>query len=796
MRSISKLSLWALLIVTVVLPSCGGYINNPAPVLNSLSPDNDDAQSPQFNLTLVGNYFTPSSAVIWNNPASTSVTLQSEFVDVQHMTAIIPAELIQNPGVVSVTIFTPQPGGGTSISQTFTINPRPSPVPTISSITPTTADVGTTSVTVTITGTGFVTQSVVEINGTNMTTTVNGSTSIQVTLPASVLTTAGPLPIVVLNPPPGGGASDPYYLNLENPVPRLSSISPTGATAGSSQTTLTITGSSFTLSSEVLVNGTAVSTTPGGDTGLSAVVPASFLSGGTVLQISVLNPAPGGGTSNIVTFAVNATTTMGLPAIVDLAPDGSQAVSGICGTQANCTNLSNGLEPLTTSGPSASQTGQYVVFASTSDNLVLNDASPQSQVYFRDTCYNSGATCAPLTTLVSVDPNGNAADGPSAEPSTDTGGEHVAFSSLAQNLVTGIEVTGTHRQVYWTTPCKTATGCTSITTALVSQSADGSSEGNGDSYDPVISPDGRYVAYVSLATNLASNVNADGVTPQVYVTDTCEGAVSAGCFPTTYLVSTPDGTTPGNGASSHPALSSSGQYVTFTSTATNLGSQAPNPQQAPNVFVRQICYSTQTTCTSTSTTLASTPDGQAPANGASDFSVISSNGRFIAFQSTATNLIIGDGPTQQIYVRDTCLLDTTSTTCTPTTYLVSTVDGTTPANGLSERPTMSTTGQYMAFASLATNLSPNTANGVENIFARNTCLSVTITTTNTCTPLTVLVSQPAGTQPPPANGNSLIPWIGGEGHNVAFLSFSSNLIANDVNGANGIGDIFLGTTTF
>jgi len=801
LRFISRFSLWALLAVTVILPSCGeGYINNPVPVLNSLTPDNENAQSPQFTLTLVGNYFTPSSTVEWSDPSSPAgaQALQAIFQDVQHMTAIVPAGLLQNPGLISVSVFTPQPGGGTSIAQTFTINPRPSPIPTITAISPTVADVGSSTVTVTITGTGFVSQSVVEINGTNLTTTVNTSTSIQVTLPASEMTTAGPLPLVVLNPPPGGGASNTYNLELDNPIPRISSISPTGVTTGTAETTMTLTGTGFTLTSELLVNGTPVSTTPGGDTGLTGQIPASFFAGGSVLQISVLNPAPGGGTSNIVVFPVNATTTSGLPQIVDLAPDGSQAISGICGTMANCTSLVNGLEPLTTSGPSVSQTGEFVVFASISDNLVLNDASPQSQIFFRDTCFGGGATCVPLTTIASVDPNGNAADGPSAEPSTDTGGAHVAFSSMAQNLVTGIQVTGKYRQVYWTTPCKTATGCTNVTTELVSESADGSSEGNGDSYNPVISPDGRYVAFVSLATNLASNVNADGITPQVYVTDTCDGVASAGCFPTTYLVSTADGTTPGNAASSHPSVSNSGQYVAFTSTASNLGSQAPNPQRAPNVFVREICYATPTSCTPTTTTLASTPDGQAPANGTSDSSAISSDGRFIAFESTATNLIIGDGPTQQIYVRDTCLTNTVSTTCSPATYLVSTTDGTTPGNGLSENPSMSssTSGQFIAFASQATNLSPNTANGIENIFARNTCLSVTVTTTNTCAPLTVLVSQPAGTQPPPANGNSMVPAIASEGHTVAFFSFSSNLIANDLNGANGIGDMFLGTTTF
>lgn len=800
MRGISRLAFWTLLIAMAVLPSCGeGYINNPVPVLLSISPTSVEAQSPQFTLTLTGNNFTPSSELQWDNPATGTQTLLATFLTVKQMTVLISPQLIQNPGVVTVSVYTPQPGGGYSGTLSFTITPRPSPVPTISSISPTMAEAGSSEVNLAITGTGFVTQSVVEINGTNLSTTVNGSTSIEVTIPSTDLAAAGPLPIVVLNPPPGGGGSNVYYLNVQNPVPRLDSITPTGVAAGASDTTLTVAGSGFDLSSVVLANGTPLTTTPGGPVQVTARVPASMLSAGGVLQITVSNPTPGGGVSSIMPFDVNPTATVGLPMIVDLSSNtlypGAQAISGVCGTLTTCETTTNGLEPLTTSGPSASQTGQYVAFASISDNLVNNDASPQSQIFFRNTCLGEGASCSQQTTIVSVDPNGNPANGPSAEPTTASGGGQVAFSSLAQNLVTSAAISGKYRQVYWTVPCQVATGCSTVNTELVSISADGTSEGNGDSYDPVISPDGRYVAFVSLATNLASNVLADGVTPQVYVTDTCSGVTTSGCNPTTYLVSTPDGLTPGNGPSSHPAVSSGGQYVTFTSEASNLGPEAPNPNRVPNVFIGQVCYVTETSCT-VSTSLISTPDGVTPANAASDYSTVSGNGRYIAFQSTATNLIAGDGPTQQIYVRDTCLLDTVTTSCTPTTYLVSTTDGTTPGNGLSEHPSMSSSGQYIAWASQATNLSPNTANGVENIFARNTCLSVVISTTVTCATSTVLVSQPAGLQPAPSNGNSLLPVIGAQGHVAAFFSFSSNLVANDQNGASGIGDIFLGATTF
>jgi Tol biopolymer transport system component len=143
---------------------------------------------------------------------------------------------------------------------------------------------------------------------------------------------------------------------------------------------------------------------------------------------------------------------------------------------------------------------------------------------------------------------------------------------------------------------------------------------------------------------------------------------------------------------------------------------------------------------------------------------------------------------QQIYVRDTCTgVDTVTTTCAPSTTLVSTATGA-PGNGLSEHPSISATGQFVAFASLASNLA-NTTNGIENIFVRNTCLATTIT----CTTGVAISSISGGTNASPSNGQNLAPSISADGHTVSFLSFSNNLVPRD---NNALEDIFLGTTTF
>ena len=411
-----------------------------------------------------------------------------------------------------------------------------------------------------------------------------------------------------------------------------------------------------------------------------------------------------------------------------------------------------------------------------------------------DTCL--GQTSTPATLLVSVDRNNLPGNGASSEPSINTTAAHAAYTSLATNLVNYVPVSGGKREVYWQPICSpssttggsststtgTIAACTAATSTagstpsnaavLVSMGADGNA-GNGDSFNPVISPDGEFVAFASLATNLVSGVTVDGVTPQVYLRAMCSGVTpltqttttsssgttitsTSSCVPTTYLVSSPEGITPGNGPSSHPAIANAGTYVSFVSTASNLS--VANPSKMQEIFEQNECQLATTGCVPTMT-IISTPDGTTPAGGTNSEPAISYDGRFVAFASTAANLGVASGGIQEIYVRDTCTA-ATITTCTPSTLLVSTPNGIAPANGLSEFPSINQnstgSGQLIAFASLASNLSLNAANGVENIYVRNTCNTIA-TSTSACAPGTALASQAAGTSPPAANGSSYAP---------------------------------------
>jgi len=811
----SCLNFWLLTgFLAIFVAGCQQQLNYPVPVAKAISPTHISAGQPTFTLTVTGSDFTPSSVVEWNVGASTQ-PLSTLFVSTTTLTAQVPAIDIQNAGQAKVLVFTPQPGGGTSPQASqpplvLTIDAVSNPIPQITSVSPSGVFAGSASFVLTLTGSNFASLAVVTVNGNPRSTGFTNSTTLTAAILASDIAQAGTLQIAVINPQPNGGASDNFPFTVKNQTPTVTSLTPVAFTAGSAGGVLAVTGTGYVSTSVVYINGAPQTTAFGSSTQLQVSLTAGDVAAAGINSVEVVNPPPGGGTSTAVTFAVDPTPLAGLPVLLDLAPDGTQANNGVCGPTCS------GVPTLTTAGPSVNGNGQFVAFASDSTNLVLNQMTGVSNIFVRNTCLvtsttsssSSSAACSPKTLKISQTPSGTDANGPSSEPTIDSGGAHVAYTSTASNLVNYVAVSGTHQQVYWQQTCAATSGTagctgTSASAVLVSISADGLSEGNGDSYNPVISADGQYVAFVSLATNLVSNVTVDGVTPQVYVSNTCSAVppvASGSCTPTTYLVSTLDGTTPANASNSDPAIANTGLFVAFVSNATNLLAGQNGLNGTSQVFVRSTCVTTISATGNTcvpATSLASTPDGVTPADAASIEPAISSDGRFVAFASAGTNLIVGVGPTQEIYVRDTCTGQLTVPACSPSTQLISTPDGMTAANSLSENPSINATcttttttttnacvsGQYIAFASLASNLGANVENGVENIFTRDTCNGITIVSTSTtlCAPYTFLATQPGGTSPAPANGASIAPSISGDGQTVGFISSATNLVAHDTN---------------
>lgn len=264
---------------------------------------------------------------------------------------------------------------------------------------------------------------------------------------------------------------------------------------------------------------------------------------------------------------------------------------------------------------SLSDNGRFVAFLSDASNLVSGDSNGTSDVFVHDR--DTGET-----TRVSVDSNGNEQNGQILHLTISGNGRFVAFSSNASNLVSG-----DNNGLYDIFVHDRETG----TTERVSVSSDG--EANGDSIYPRLSSNGRLVAFASSASNLVPN-DTNGVT-DVFVYDREAG--------TTERVSVDNSGHEGNGVSSFAGLSGNGRFVTFWSLATNLAGSDTNDIHDVFVHDRE---------TGTTERVSVDSDGN-EGNGRSINPVISNNGRFVAFHSLATNLVNNDtNGNQDVFVHD------------------------------------------------------------------------------------------------------------------------------------------------
>jgi hypothetical protein len=181
------------------------------------------------------------------------------------------------------------------------------PAPSISSLSPTSAPQYGQAFTLTVAGTGFINSSQIQWSGASLTTTYANPTTLTAQIPATDLSAIGSFDVKVVNPAPGGGASNAIAFTVGNPAPVLTSISPTSATGGGATFTLTAIGSNFITSSVIQWNGAALATTYVSATQLTAQVPASDLvasGSSSSASVTVVNPNPNGGRSNAVQFSI------------------------------------------------------------------------------------------------------------------------------------------------------------------------------------------------------------------------------------------------------------------------------------------------------------------------------------------------------------------------------------------------------------------------------------------------------------------------------------------------------------
>jgi len=298
------------------------------------------------------------------------------------------------------------------------------------------------------------------------------------------------------------------------------------------------------------------------------------------------------------------------------------------------------------------------------------------------------------------------------------------------------------------------------TTTRVSVDSTGM-EANGDSGliegEVSISANGRYVGFRSVANNLVvGDANNLG---DIFVHDRATGA--------TTLVSVDSAGTQANDESYLPAISGDGRYVSFCSNASNLVEGDTN--NVSDVFVHDRL--------SGNTTRISLGNSGEEANDHSFSYSLSGDGRFVVFNSVANNLVEGDtNGLYDAFVRD-------RQTGTTTRVSVSSTGEQTDFGSIL-RPSISRDGRYVVFKSLASNLVAGDTNDRNDIFVhdRDTGITTRVSVSST------------GME---SNGWSGDESISANGRYVAFTSVADNLVANDTNGQEDafVHDRYSGSTT-
>ena len=415
--------------------------------------------------------------------------------------------------------------------------------------------------------------------------------------------------------------------------------------------------------------------------------------------------------------------------------------------------------------PAISADGNLVAFDSNATNLAPGATSGQDNIYLRS---RSGSAIQ----LISATSSGGEANGPSSQPDLSGDGRYVAFHTAATNLVPGGIAAGVvvfDRVSGTVTPVSVAgkkgadgqdpsisddgryvafesadsdlasgasgaksggSGSTSVAVAgtiasfiyvrdLVKQkttlvSVDSSGKAAGLSFDPAISGDGRYVAFDSRSPLVPGDTNAAS---DVYVRDLQTG--------NTVRASVGSSGAQAVGNSTAPSISSDGRYVAFDA-ATPLAADDTNGKQ--DVYVRDMLTGQTTRISidsagnqadghSDNFSLGNVQDGGLESAGPQ----ISGDGRYVAFESAATNLVTGDtntctsgdatvpvaGQCPDVFVHDLLTGDTSR---------VSTDSSGAQANGPSGDPAIDADGSAVAFMSTATNLDPDDTNGAADVF--------------------------------------------------------------------------------
>jgi hypothetical protein len=464
--------------------------------------------------------------------------------------------------------------------------------------------------------------------------------------------------------------------------------------------------------------------------------------------------------SDSFTFTVRSTTR------VSVASNGAEALNG------------SSYQPSLSPGGSFTESGgRYITFVSTATNLVSADTN---------ICpgYPTSGTCPDIfthdmatgeTIRASVSSSGTQSNDASFAPAMSNYSK-VVFESLASNWTTGDEClvffgADGGRDIFRHVGETSRVSVTPVRWGKCYQA-------NADSYAPSVSEDGSSVVFESDATNLLLSVDTNEIIRGIWDTNSSRDIFINDGFDTHFVSNVTGysgyagGAAQANGNSYNPSISAYGDHVAFESDATNLIGSGSDANNRRDIFVRE---SDKTARVSVNTN----PFFVAEANGDSYDPSISSSGRYVAFRSDATNLVLGDTlGFSDIFVHDRdldgdgnydefCSIFPFFQCYTSTTRLSVASDGS-EADNHSYAPSFSAYGRYVAFSSYATNLVNGDANLQSDIFVRDRQTGQTARVSIAAT----------GAQ---ANGGSFRPAILADGEFIAFESDAAKLVPGDTN---------------
>lgn len=376
--------------------------------------------------------------------------------------------------------------------------------------------------------------------------------------------------------------------------------------------------------------------------------------------------------------------------------------------------------------PSLSSDGLLVALESIAPLDFEVDQNDVGDVFLRD-------TTASQTSIVSVNSSGEPGNNRSYGPSLSGDGLFVAFESLASNLAEG---DGNNVSDVFLRDL--ADGATLRVSAPA-----GGGAANGSSYRPSISGDGSFVAFCSRASNLVAD-DANGVA-DVFVWQRATGAISR--------ISVPSASQAASDGCLRVSANGAGNVVAFAAVTDG----------SARVFVYDQA-------TGTTTSLGPEANGPSGTSGLS----ISGDGRLVAFDSVADNLITDDSNrSRDVFLRD---LDADTTSRVSVRSSGSQLPGDSGSSGVS----LSRDGRFVVFGSTARGVVPGDSNGREDIFRRDLAAGQTLIAS-----VNVFGES--------ANNSSYSPAISADGLVVAFTSLAANLIAGDTNRQ---ADVFLRGTEF